>query len=174
LIDLVYEVIPGFESVALANLAQQLACFGVGEATTALITQHKDKMGAVSLEDLLHDLNAIRDKDPEQPEIESEGVEESRTHVYCGTIHSSKSHEWDVVFLPAFEEGIIPHHGKREPTPAEIEEERRLAYVAVTRARQAIYISTADNRTSQWGTPVSRAPSRFIAEMGLTEENQIK
>ncbi len=155
-----------------SNLSAWLQKLGVGEATANFIIQRMDELEpGASMEDLLHDLNALRDNHASFPEVEPEGVEESKTHVYIGTIHSAKGHEWDVVFLQAFEEGIIPHHGKHEPTQAEMEEERRLAYVAVTRARQAIYITTADNRTNQWGPPVSRAPSRFIAEMGLTEEN---
>jgi superfamily I DNA/RNA helicase len=79
--------------------------------------------------------------------------------VFIGTIHSAKGREFDVVFLPAFEETKMNEQN--------IEEERRLAFVAVTRARSALHISYAQKRTMKWGDIVEAKPSRFIGEMGL-------
>jgi superfamily I DNA/RNA helicase len=79
--------------------------------------------------------------------------------LYLGTIHSAKGREFDVVFLPAFEETRMNEEN--------IEEERRLAFVAVTRARSALYITYAERRKAKWGDTVEVRPSRFIEEMGL-------
>ncbi len=79
------------------------------------------------------------------------------------TIHASKGREFDSVFLAGFEDEIIP--GKPRWGVLDIEEERRLAYVAITRARSYVAITSAINRTTTWGQIVTHQPSRFIAEM---------
>ncbi|MDD4556529.1 MAG: UvrD-helicase domain-containing protein [Alphaproteobacteria bacterium] len=81
------------------------------------------------------------------------------------TLHSAKGLEFDVVFLPGWEEGLFPHQRSLDEGGAEsLEEERRLAYVAITRARQKLYITTALNRRvyGQWQNNI---PSRFINEL---------
>ena len=78
------------------------------------------------------------------------------------TIHASKGLEFDHVFLPAWEEGIIPHALSRNDH--DIEEERRLGYVAITRAKSSVYLSYAKKRM-QHGRLCSNHPSRFIREM---------
>lgn len=81
------------------------------------------------------------------------------------TIHASKGREWSLVFLPAFEQQIIPSERKS----MDLEEERRLAYVAMTRAKSSLVISHARVRVPKFGRPVHQAtvPSQFIAEAGL-------
>ena len=160
----------------LTDIAHWLPRLGVSEQTTRYIMRRKLALGPdATLADLIHDLSqTFKDvKDTaatDQPSPEgSENVKELKDKVYVGTIHSAKGHEWDAVYLPAFEEGIIPHHGKKPVGPDELEEERRLAYVAITRARSTVFITTAENRTHKWGAPTSQTPSRFITEMGLTE-----
>jgi len=74
-------------------------------------------------------------------------------------IHSAKGREFDVVFLPAFEENV--------GMEANLEEERRLAFVAITRARESVFISCAQNRKPQWGETIECHPSRFIQEMKI-------
>lgn len=152
-------------------IAHFLGKHGVSEATARFILERSKEMPPdMPLSDLLHDLSAItRDQEPKR---DPTGVSEAKDRVYVGTIHSAKGHEWDVVFLPAFEDGIIPHHGAKDIGAIELEEERRLAYVAVTRARHAVFISYATERTSKWGPPVSRRPSRFIEEMGLNNQGE--
>ena len=78
------------------------------------------------------------------------------------TLHSAKGLEFDVVFLPGWEENLFPH--QRAIDEGGLEEERRLAYVAITRAKQVLYITTSLNRRvyGQWQNNI---PSRFINEL---------
>ena len=81
------------------------------------------------------------------------------------TLHSAKGLEFDVVFLPGWEEGLFPHQRSLDENGSEaLEEERRLAYVAITRAKKKLYILTALNRRvyGQWQ---NNLPSRFINEL---------
>jgi DNA helicase-2/ATP-dependent DNA helicase PcrA len=81
------------------------------------------------------------------------------------TLHSGKGLEFDSVFLPGWEEGLFPHQrALDESGQAGLEEERRLAYVGITRARKQVRISFAANRRlfHQW---VSAIPSRFVDEL---------
>lgn len=81
------------------------------------------------------------------------------------TLHSAKGLEFDIVFLPGWEEGLFPHQrALDEGGTNALEEERRLAYVAITRAKQQLYILTALNRRvyGQWQNNI---PSRFINEL---------
>ncbi|MEO8229076.1 MAG: HRDC domain-containing protein, partial [Chloroflexota bacterium] len=76
------------------------------------------------------------------------------------TYHRAKGLEWDAVFLPALEEGILPIRQASEP--AEIEEERRLLYVGITRARVHLWLSSARLRD---GKSTQRRRSRFLLEV---------
>ena len=78
------------------------------------------------------------------------------------TIHAAKGLEFDTVFLPAWEEGIFPN--ERTISEGALEEERRLAYVAITRAKRVCVISNAMSRV-MFGARTYNSPSRFITEM---------
>jgi len=81
------------------------------------------------------------------------------------TLHSSKGLEFPTVFLPAFEEGIFPtYRAVTSGDPSDIEEERRLCYVGITRAEKQVYISMAGRRMHN-GQTISYAPSRFLQEI---------
>ena len=80
------------------------------------------------------------------------------------TIHSSKGLEFPMVFLPGMEDGIFPGHQSLMGSNDEIEEERRLAYVAITRAKKQIFISYANNRLL-YGKTSYNPPSRFLKEI---------
>ena len=85
--------------------------------------------------------------------------------LYIMTFHAAKGHESDTVFLPGWEEGVFPHpRALDESGEAGLEEERRLAYVGLTRARKNVHISFAANRRihNQWA---SNLPSRFVDEL---------
>jgi len=79
------------------------------------------------------------------------------------TLHSAKGLEFDTVFLSGLEEGIFPHNRSLD-VPAEMEEERRLMYVGITRAKKNLYLSYAKRR-KMWGEYKYYNPSRFISEI---------
>ncbi|MFI6912219.1 DNA helicase PcrA [Streptosporangium sp. NPDC050284] len=79
------------------------------------------------------------------------------------TLHTAKGLEFPVVFLTGMEDGVFPHM-RSLGEPKELEEERRLAYVGITRAEQRLYISRAAVRSS-WGSPAFNPASRFVAEI---------
>ncbi len=81
------------------------------------------------------------------------------------TLHAAKGLEFEVVFLPGMEEGIFPHQkALNESGDKGLEEERRLAYVGITRAKQKLYMSYAENRRI-FGEFVNSSPSRFLLEI---------
>ncbi len=79
------------------------------------------------------------------------------------TLHTAKGLEFPVVFLTGLEDGVFPHM-RALGDNTELEEERRLAYVGITRARQRLYLSRAVTR-SAWGAPQYNPPSRFTDEL---------
>jgi DNA helicase-2/ATP-dependent DNA helicase PcrA len=79
------------------------------------------------------------------------------------TLHTAKGLEFPVVFLTGMEDGIFPHM-RTFSVPSEMSEERRLAYVGITRARQRLYLSRSIAR-SAWGQPAFNPPSRFLDEI---------
>jgi len=82
--------------------------------------------------------------------------------IHVLTIHAAKGREFDCVFLAGWEDEVIPG---QNADPTEIEEERRLAYVGLTRARYLAMITHATNRTTSWGAIATHKPSRFITEI---------
>ena len=81
------------------------------------------------------------------------------------TLHAAKGLEFPVVFMVGMEEGIFPHARIYEAGPSELEEERRLCYVGMTRAREELHLSYAASRL-QFGQRGYNPPSRFLADMG--------
>jgi len=81
------------------------------------------------------------------------------------TLHAAKGLEFPVVFIVGMEEGILPHARVYEAGPAELEEERRLAYVGMTRAREELHLTYAQSRM-QFGQRGYNPMSRFIADIG--------
>ena len=79
------------------------------------------------------------------------------------TLHTAKGLEFPVVFVTGWEDGMFPHMRALDD-PAELSEERRLAYVGITRARQRLYLSRAIVRSS-WGQPMLNPESRFLREI---------
>ena len=79
------------------------------------------------------------------------------------TVHSAKGLEFPVVFVAGMEEGIFPHSGHQED-PAGLEEERRLAYVAITRAEKRLYLTYAATRRT-YGSTQANPRSRFVDEI---------
>ena len=111
----------------------------------------------ISLLGFLEDVSLVADSD-QIPDGEDHGGV-----VTLMTLHTAKGLEFPTVFLTGMEEGIFPHSrtlGDKE----EIEEERRLAYVGLTRARERLYLSRSEYRTA-WGAPSYNPASRFLAEI---------
>ncbi len=112
------------------------------------------------LTDFLERVALVADSDqiPDAPEGEdAPGV------VTMMTLHTAKGLEFPVVFLTGLEDGVFPHLRSLGDKP-ELEEERRLAYVGVTRARERLYVSRAVVR-SAWGAPAHNPASRFLDEL---------
>ena len=106
----------------------------------------------------------------EEMALMSSSDETADDQVTLMTLHAAKGLEFPVVFLVGMEEGILPHtrvfdSGK----PDDIEEERRLCYVGITRAREELFVTCANSRT-QFGQIGYNMPSRFLAEMGLSSD----
>ncbi len=91
-------------------------------------------------------------------------VTESRDAVTLITLHAAKGLEFPVVFLVGMEEGVLPHSRSFE-TQAQLEEERRLAYVGMTRAMRRLYLVHAFRRSFYGGSSVMQEPSRFIRDI---------
>ncbi len=110
-----------------------------------------------SLADFLERVSLVADSD-EIPDGEEHGGV-----VTLMTLHTAKGLEFPVVFLTGMEDGIFPHM-RSLGDARELEEERRLAYVGITRARERLYLTRAMTR-SAWGTPAANPPSRFLDEI---------
>ena len=109
-------------------------------------------------------LVADSDQIPDDAEGESKGV------VTLMTLHTAKGLEFPVVFLTGMEDGVFPHM-RTFGQAKELEEERRLAYVGLTRARERLYLSRAVLR-SAWGQPSYNPASRFLEEIPPTLVNE--
>jgi DNA helicase-2/ATP-dependent DNA helicase PcrA len=94
---------------------------------------------------------------------DTDEIDDDETYVVLMTLHSAKGLEFPVVFLMGMEEGIFPHM-RSIGEPDQLEEERRLAYVGITRARQRLYLTYAWSRTLH-GSSMYNPPSRFLDEI---------
>ena len=108
-------------------------------------------------------LVADADQIPDEPNDEAADLRAAQGVVTLMTLHTAKGLEFPVVFLTGLEDGIFPHL-RSLSDPKELEEERRLAYVGITRAEQRLFISRALVR-SAWGAPSYNPPSRFLEEL---------
>jgi DNA helicase-2/ATP-dependent DNA helicase PcrA len=122
-------------------------------------TEPEDVAPATELEEFLEQVSLVADADevPDEPDAQAQGV------VTLMTLHTAKGLEFPVVFLTGLEDGTFPHL-RSLGDPKELEEERRLAYVGITRARERLYLSRAAVR-SAWGAPQYNPPSRFLDEI---------
>lgn len=118
-----------------------------------------------NLEDFLNDLALRSDQEDTEMRQESKGIE----GVSCMSVHSSKGLEFDYVFVIGLEEGFFPM--TREDSS--LEEERRLAYVAFTRAKKELYLSFVDSRFYR-GNRATLPPSKFLAESGVGHKGEAK
>ena len=117
---------------------------------------YSQKFGNNSLEIFLQEINLI--------ELEqSKNQDGSGNYVNLMTLHSSKGLEFDYVFIVGVEEGILPH-SRSFTDEEELEEERRLCYVGITRAKEKLYLTFSERRLSREGYS-TQIPSRFLGEI---------
>jgi len=114
-----------------------------------------DAQSFVSLDDFLEEVSLMSSVD----------TNSEVGKVTLMTLHAAKGLEFPVVFIVGMEEGILPHARVYEAGPAELEEERRLAYVGMTRAREELHLTYAASRM-QFGQRAYNPMSRFITDMG--------
>ncbi len=117
------------------------------------IVEQEERSESLTLQDYLEQVALITDID---------SWSQDREHVPLMTVHAAKGLEFDVVFVTGTEEGLFPH--RNHSTDEEVAEERRLFYVALTRARKKVVISHARSRV-RFGQWEYMQPSRFLAEM---------
>ncbi|MGB9994836.1 DNA helicase PcrA [Streptomyces pseudogriseolus] len=110
-----------------------------------------------TLADFLEQVALVADSDQIPDEEDGDGV------ITLMTLHTAKGLEFPVVFLTGMEDGVFPHMRALGQTK-ELEEERRLAYVGITRARERLYLTRSTMR-SAWGQPSYNPPSRFLEEI---------
>lgn len=120
--------------------------------------QERDEDEPGTLADFLEKVALVADSD----QIPDEDTEGSGV-ITLMTLHTAKGLEFPVVFLTGMEDGVFPHM-RALGQAKELEEERRLAYVGITRARERLYLTRASMR-SAWGQPSYNPPSRFLEEI---------
>ena len=120
----------------------------------SITASYEEQTGSVNLEDFLSEVSLVADVS----EHKSDGNE-----VTLMTIHSAKGLEFDVVFLIGMEEGLFPHSQSLFEDGG-LEEERRLCYVGITRAKKRLYL-TNSKRRMLYGKETMNLPSRFIDEI---------
>ncbi len=124
------------------------------EEFKSITKNFEESNGVISLEEFLLEISLVSD------------IEEHKNNndvVTLMTIHSAKGLEFDYVFLIGLEEGLFPHSNCLD-SPDEVEEERRLCYVAVTRAKKGLTLVNAKRRML-YGNTNSNMPSRFVSEI---------
>ncbi len=120
--------------------------------------QERDEENPGTLADFLEKVALVADSD----QIPDEGGDDGGV-VTLMTLHTAKGLEFPVVFLTGLEDGVFPHMRALGQTK-ELEEERRLAYVGITRARERLYLTRSTMR-SAWGQPSYNPASRFLEEI---------
>ncbi|WP_169795140.1 3'-5' exonuclease, partial [Micrococcus lylae] len=118
-----------------------------------------------TLSDFLEQVALVADADqlPAAPDVEGEALAEQQGQVTLMTLHTAKGLEFPVVFLTGMEHGVFPH-SRSMTDEKEMAEERRLAYVGLTRARERLHVTRAEVR-SLWGQHQYNPPSQFLAEI---------
>jgi DNA helicase II / ATP-dependent DNA helicase PcrA len=124
---------------------------GIKDFTDTAINENR----SAAMVDYLENVSLITDLDQDKSD--------DRNKVTIMTMHSAKGLEFNNVYIAGVEEELFPSKMSFE-SPEEMEEERRLFYVAITRARKRVFISYAQNRY-RWGTPTTCQPSRFLRDI---------
>lgn len=162
--------VAGVRSLRLSSLSM------VVDAAIAEVAAGLEDMAPLERETVLENLNELRSVVAELAGTRGTvreflarfalagGSEDDGEGVHLMSLHAAKGLEFDVVFLAGLEEGLLPHRRSLD-APSEVEEERRLCYVGMTRAREMLYLSYAHARLLGGQFQVGQV-SRFVGEMG--------
>ena len=132
------------------DAAERQATF---EALLGIVERFTEQQPGASVRDLVAEFERLAS-------VESDGQADGVT---LSTIHGAKGAEWEAVLVPMLEEGSLPiRHAKRDDA---VDEERRLLYVALTRAKRHLVLSWAATRIGKRGNSANQRPSRFLAEL---------
>ena len=126
------------------------------EELVNVASSYAQREGDDSLSVFLSDIALIQERQDEKKDLKDGSIT-------LMTLHSSKGLEFPVVFMVGLEEGLLPH-SRTFTEPAELEEERRLCYVGITRAQEKLIMSFAQTRRMGGGLS-EQIPSRFLAEI---------
>src|SRR5690606_4232576 len=147
----------------LLTVAREFAENASAEPLDANAAAAADSPAQSLLDGFLERGSLVSDADS-GPDPDADGdAEEQAGVVTLMTVHTAKGLEYPVVFCTGWEDGVFPHM-RALSDPTELAEERRLAYVAITRARERLYLSRAVVRAA-WGSPVTNPASRFLDEI---------
>ncbi len=126
------------------------------------VAREFEARGGTGLGPFLESISLVSEQDALDAELEAEDL----GRVTMMTLHNAKGLEYPVVFLVGMEDGVFPHVRSMND-PEELAEERRLAYVGITRAEQHLHLTHADRRML-WGGSSYNPPSRFLGEIPTT------
>lgn len=146
------------------NISPAMAIFlapesGIHQESVDLLKLAASKLPATAT---ISELACLLNLEDFSDEAEAKGV------TVC-TIHKAKGREWENVYMPGFEQGFIPMTSKG----SDLQEERRLAFVGITRAKQNLFLSHCRTRHTQWKGYEQRTPSQFIQEMKVKNESPV-
>ena len=126
------------------------------EEFKSITKNYEEEFGVISLSDFLNEISLVSDMSEHQ---------ESKNKVSLMTVHAVKGLEFEYVFVTGMEEGIFPHYNAiNDGSRSAIEEERRLCYVAITRAKKDLWLLNAKRRML-FGNTQTNLPSRFMDEI---------
>ena len=174
-IDMLEEVKKDMQGPVASLVEKVFAVSGL----EAALKQIGDK-DAIDNVNALIDAAAVFDKNTEEPSLldylqqialfsDADSYDNTQDRVALMTLHTAKGLEFDNVFIVGLEEGLLPHERSAEDEE-ELEEERRLLFVGITRAKQRLHISYARYRTYR-GQLMRTIPSQFLFELGIKPED---
>jgi DNA helicase-2/ATP-dependent DNA helicase PcrA len=149
------------------DLQDESRADNLGELVAVVREFEKTNPGG-TLGDFLEQVALVADADqlPDAPDTEGAALADQLGQVTLMTLHTAKGLEFPVVFLTGMEHGVFPH-SRSMTDEKELAEERRLAYVGLTRARRRLFVSRAEAR-SLWGQHQFNPPSQFLGEIPET------
>lgn len=163
LYELILEKTGYLEALRAEKEESETRIENINELASNLLKFQEENGEEATLSAFLEEVSLMTDID---------NYDETADTVVMMTMHSAKGLEFPVVFLPGFEEGIFPGL-QAIYDPSEIQEERRLCYVAITRARESLYLLNADSRML-FGSTSRNRPSRFSLEIPLDLINKTR